>query len=81
MNAGPDQGRSRRADYCLRCVSVCCTRNGRHVLAVTDTHARLNIKDPIDLVGLLVNHKIIKNSPTPAQFLRDYSLKLHLEPA
>lgn len=38
-----DQGRIRNPNHkliiapsSLRCVSVCCTRNGRHVLAVTD---------------------------------------------
>ncbi len=45
----------------LRCVSVCCTRNGRHVLAVTHarrhTHTRVNFKDCIDLIGLIRSRK------------------------
>lgn len=55
------QGRGGRgltiAPSSLRCVSVCCTRNGRHVLAVTrarrQTHAHVNNKDSVDVIGLV----------------------------
>lgn len=43
-------------------MSVCCTRNGRHVLAVTrarrQMHAHVNYKGSIDLTGLASSAKI-----------------------
>lgn len=74
----PGQGRDRSGDRVdqrliialsrLRCVSVCCTRNGRHVLAVTcaQTHAHLHFKETIDLTGPVRHSKI-------------YAIKIYLE--
>lgn len=75
-------GRLTIAPSSLRCVSVCCTRNGRHVLAVTrargQTHAHVNNKDSVDVTGLVRDRFVKwsecilgrhKNKPCPCVFV------------
>lgn len=59
----PERAHQRRitAPSSLRCVSVCCTRNGRHVLAVT--HARRHTHTRVDLRTLLILQASQPRSP------------------